>query len=90
MRRKRERELRERIERLEQRLDDMEDIAVAALSPDRVDALSEQLEELALMAPTHDDLLSVRLHAARLAGEVSRTVTELRADLAQLLAATSA
>jgi hypothetical protein len=90
VRRRRERELRERIERLEQRLDDMEDIAVAALAPDRVDALTEQLEELAVMAPTHDDLLGVRLHTARLAGELSRSVTELRADLARLLESASA
>jgi hypothetical protein len=90
VRRKRQRELLERVERLERRIDDMEDIAVAALAPDRVDDLAEQLEELAMMAPTHDDLLTVRLHAARLAGEVARSVTELRADLARLHEAASA
>jgi hypothetical protein len=90
VRRKRERELRERLERLERRLDDLEDIAVAALSPDRVDAVAAQLEELSLTAPTHDDLLSVRLHATRLAGETARSVIELRAELARLLEAVSA
>jgi len=91
VRSKRERaELRERLDRLERRVEDMEDIAAAALAPDRLDELADQLEELSLMAPTHDDLLSVRLHAARLAGEVARSVTELRADLARLADAVSA
>jgi hypothetical protein len=83
-------ELLERIDQLERRIDDMEDIAVNALAPDRVDELAERIEELALMAPTHDDVLSVRLHAARLAGEVARSVTELRADLARLAERASA
>lgn len=82
MRRKRERaELLERLARLERRVEDMEDTAAAALAPDRLDDLAARLEELSVMAPTHDDLLAVRMHAARLAAEVARQVTELRAQL---------
>jgi hypothetical protein len=86
MRRRREREalLRARLEQLDRRLEDLEDTVAAALRTDRLDELAERVEELAMTSTTHDDLLGVRMHAARLAGEVTRTVTELRADHARL------
>ena len=69
---------------MERRLADVEDTVAAALNPSRLDDFAEQLDELAMTSTTHDDLLGVRMHAARLAAEVTRSVTELRADLAQL------
>jgi hypothetical protein len=89
MRRREEREaaeaaLLERLDRIERRLADVEDTVSAALSPGRLDDFAERLDELAMTSTTHDDLLGVRMHAARLAAEVTRSVTELRADLSQL------
>ncbi len=70
----------EQLNRLERRVADLEDTVAAVLDRSRLDDLAEQLDELAMTSTTHDDLLAVRMHAARLAAEVSRTVTELRAD----------
>ena len=89
MRRREEREaaeaaLLDRLDRIERRLADVEDTVAAALNPSRLDDFAEQLDELAMTSTTHDDLLGVRMHAARLAAEVTRSVTELRADLARL------
>ena len=86
MRRREEREaaeaaLLERLDRIERRLADVEDTVAAALDPNRLDDLSERVEDLAMTSTTHDDLLGVRMHAARLAAEVTRSVTELRGDL---------
>ena len=86
MRRREEREaaeaaLLDRLDRIERRLADVEDTVAAALDPSRLDDLGERVEDLAMTSTTHDDLLGVRMHAARLAAEVTRSVTELRADL---------
>ena len=86
MRRREEREaaeaaLLERLDTIERRLADVEDTVAAALDPNRLDDLSERVEDLAMTSTTHDDLLGVRMHAARLAAELTRSVTELRADL---------
>ena len=35
----------------------------------------------ALDAPTHDDVLEVRLHSARVAAELARVTVELRAEI---------
>lgn len=40
--------------------------------------------DLALEVPTHDDLLEVRVHSARVAAEVSRVAVELRARVDDL------
>ncbi|MCU1485043.1 MAG: hypothetical protein JWN67_1789 [Actinomycetia bacterium] len=74
----------DQLDRLERRLADLEDTVSAVLSRSRLDDLAEQLDELAMTSTTHDDLLGVRMHAARLAAEVSRTVTELRSEHARL------
>jgi hypothetical protein len=77
----------EQLDRLERRVADLEDTVSAVLDRSRLDDLAEQLDELAMTSTTHDDLLGVRMHAARLAAEVSRTVTELRSDHLRLGAA---
>ena len=89
MRRREEREqaeaaLLERLDTIERRLADVEDTVAAALDPGRLDDLNERVEDLAMTSTTHDDLLGVRMHAARLAAELTRSVTELRADLDRL------
>jgi hypothetical protein len=84
-RRRREREAaQERLASLERRLEDLEDTVAAALRADRLDLLDERVDDLAMVVTTHEDLLEVRMHAARLAGEVARSVVELRADQARL------
>ena len=89
LRRKHEREdvevaLLERLDRIERRLADVEDTIEATLGRHRLDDISEQVDELAMTATTHDDLLSVRMHSARLAAEVTRSVVELQAEQAGL------
>ena len=71
----------DQLDRLERRVADLEDTVSAVLSRSRLDDLAEQLDELAMTSTTHDDLLGVRMHAARLAAEVARSVVELRAEL---------
>ena len=68
-----------RLARLERKLEDVEDLLVAAAAPDRIDDAVHRLEELALTAATADDVLRVRTEVARLAAELSR----VRADLQQ-------
>src|SRR5690349_2317187 len=51
---------------------------------DRMTRLERRLDdhaEAALDGPTHDDLLDVRLHSARVAAELSRVVVELRSEI---------
>jgi hypothetical protein len=71
----------ERLGSIERRLADVEDTVAATLDRSRLDDLAEQLDELAMSSTTHEDLLGVRMHAARLAAEVTRSVMELRAEL---------
>ena len=73
--------LRDELARLERRVSDVEDTVAAVLQRSRLDDLAEQLDELAMTSTTHDDLLRVRMHAARLAAEVARSVVELRVEL---------
>lgn len=89
MRRRRARDeeviaLRDHLERLERRLEDVEDTMAAALHPGRLDHLAERVDDLAMTTVTHDDLLAVRLHGARVAAELTRVGTELRAEQARL------
>lgn len=76
--------LLEHLDRLERRLADIEDTVATVLDRNRLDDLDERIYELAMSSTTHDDLLSVRMHAAHLATEVARSVVELRADHAGL------
>lgn len=51
---------------------------------DRLYAIERRLDALAAAqfdAPTHDDLLEVRLHSARVAAELARVAVELRAEI---------
>src|SRR3954468_12947193 len=51
---------------------------------DRLDRLERRLDasiDVALDSPTHDDVLEVRLHSARVAAELSRMAVELRAEI---------
>jgi hypothetical protein len=41
----------------------------------------DQADEARLDAPTHDDVLQVRVHSARLAAELARVTVELRAEI---------
>jgi hypothetical protein len=56
---------------------------------DRVDRLErrlEQTEDATLDLPTHDELLDVRLHSARVAAELARVAVELRAEIERAIA----
>jgi hypothetical protein len=74
----------ERLHRLERRLEDTEDTVSASLDVDRVDELAHRVELLALSAVTHDDLLEVRMDAARLAAELTRVRAELQYEIDRL------
>src|SRR6059058_4362421 len=53
---------------------------------DRLDRIERRLDatvDAALDAPTHDDVLEVRLHSARVAAELARVTVELRAEIEQ-------
>ena len=48
--------------------------------------LERRLEDATLEAPTHDDLLEVRMHSARVAAELARVTVELRAEIEERVA----
>jgi hypothetical protein len=53
---------------------------------DRMVRLERRIEDLALAgakAPTHEDILDVRLHSAKVAGELTRLSIALRAEIEQ-------
>src|SRR5438105_6892976 len=53
---------------------------------DRIERLERRLDatvDAALDAPTHDDVLEVRVHSARVAAELARVTVELRAEIEQ-------
>lgn len=76
--------MEKRLHRLERRLEDTEDTVAASLDVDRVDELAHRVELLALSAVTHDDLLEVRMDAARLAAELTRVRAELQYEIDRL------
>ena len=59
-----------RLAAIERRLEDLEDLVATALASERVDDLERRIDELALMAPTVDDVLRLRMQLARLHGDV--------------------
>jgi hypothetical protein len=67
-----------RVERLERRVEDVEDAACAGLAPDRLDVLTARVDDLDLMAVTHAELMEVRMHSARVMAEVERLAVEIR------------
>ena len=51
---------------------------------DRLDRLERRLDatiETTVDAPTHDDVLEVRVHSAKVAAELARVTVELRAEI---------
>ena len=55
----------------------------------RILRLERQLEDAAVHLPTHEDLLEVRVHSARVAAELARVTVELRAEIDDRLAASA-
>jgi len=55
----------------------------------RVLRLERQLEDAAVHLPTHEDLLEVRMHSARVAAELARVTVELRAEIEDRVAASA-
>ncbi len=81
-------ELLVRLDRLEQRVADIEDVADPATEADLVDDLAHQVAELTLLAPTQEDLLDLRLATARVATDLARLAAELAAGIDRLSSAT--
>ena len=59
---------------------------------ERIDRLERRMDELTLVVadtdlhvPTHEDLLEVRLHSAKVAAEVARVNIELRSEIERTL-----
>jgi hypothetical protein len=73
--------LEDQLERLERRMEDMEDAVQVALDPAGLDALAARLDELSMTAVTSEELLDVRLHSARVATELDRMGNELRGQI---------
>ncbi len=69
-----------RVERLERRVEDVEDAACAGLAPDRIDVLAARVEGLDLMAATHAEVMEVRMHSARVMAELDRLAAEVRGE----------
>ena len=80
-------ELANRVQHLERRVADVEDDVRLAVAPDRLDRLAARIDDLVLTLATHDELLEVRLHSARVASELTRVTAELRAELDRLVVA---
>ena len=55
----------------------------------RILRLERRLEDATLDAPTHEDLLEVRMHSARVAAELARVTVELRAEIDERVAASA-
>ena len=81
-------ELAARLERLEQRVADVEDSVDLALAPGLVDELAQRVGELSLTVPTQEDLLDLRLATARVATELARLTTQLHTSVDRLGAET--
>jgi hypothetical protein len=84
LRRRQVEAMEKRLHRLERRLEDTEDTVAASLDVDRIDELAHRVELLALSAVTHDDVLEVRMDAARLAAELTRVRAELQYEIDRL------
>jgi hypothetical protein len=57
---------------------------------DRLDRLERRLDasiDAGLDAPTHDDVVQVRVHSAKVAAELARMTVELRAEIDAAMAA---
>jgi predicted nucleic acid-binding Zn-ribbon protein len=72
----------DRLASVERRMDDLEDLAHAALAPDRVDDLTRRVAGVESRAATREELVELRLEWSRLADELDRVSTALRAEIA--------
>lgn len=70
-------QLADRVERLETRMEEVEDTAAAALASGTLEALAWRVEELTARTPDPDTLIELRLESHRLAAEVARLTAEL-------------
>jgi chromosome segregation ATPase len=50
----------------------------------RLDAVAIELRDADVHLPTHDDLLEVRMHSAKVAAELARVSIELRSEIARV------
>jgi hypothetical protein len=55
----------------------------------RILRLERQLEDATIAAPTHEDLLEVRMHSAKVAAELARVTVELKAEIEDRVAASA-
>jgi len=55
----------------------------------RILRLERQLADAAVHLPTHEDLLEVRMHSAKVAAELARVTVELRAEIEDRVAASA-
>ncbi len=56
---------------------------------DQLERRADAVLEATLDGPTHDDVLEVRVHSARVAAELARVAVELRAEIDKALVASS-
>ena len=50
----------------------------------RIDEVVADARETDVLIPTHDDLLEVRMHSAKVAAELARVSIELRSEIARM------
>jgi hypothetical protein len=55
----------------------------------RILRLERRLEDATLQVPTHEDLLEVRMHSAKVAAELARVTVELKAEIEDRVAASA-
>jgi hypothetical protein len=68
----------DRLERLERRMGEVEDVALPLGPADGVDDVRARLDLLAASAASHDELLEARLEATRVSTAVERLAAEVR------------
>lgn len=89
MRPRRRAELAARVDRLEQRVEDVEHSSDLTMASDLLDDLAQRVGELSLTVPAQEDLLDLRLHTARVAIELARVAAELHAAVDRLTVETN-
>jgi hypothetical protein len=68
----------DRLEKLERRMGEVEDVALPLGPSDGLDEVRARLDLLAASAASHDELLEARLEATRVATAVERLAAEVR------------
>ena len=69
----------DRLEKLERRLGEVEDVTLPLGPSDGLDEVRARLDLLAASAASHDELLEARLEATRVGTAVDRLAAEVRA-----------